>query len=143
MAIVKKILASTDFSDLSAHGVRYACRLAKDLGAQLIVMNIVLLDETSIIDKREMEQHKKRLDEFVTKIAADAGGDLKIRKVIDAGQPYSTIVSRAEKERVDLIVISSHGRSGLSRMLIGSVTDKVLRASHVPVLVVPSGEEKS
>lgn len=143
MAIVKKILASTDFSDLSAHGVRYACRLAKDLGAQLIVMNIVLLDETSIIDKREMEQHKKRLDEFVTKIAADAGGDLKIRKVIDAGQPYSTIVSRAEKERVDMIVISSHGRSGLSRMLIGSVTDKVLRASHVPVLVVPSGEEKS
>lgn len=143
MAIVKKILASTDFSDLSAKGVHYACRLAKDFGAQLIVLNIVLLDESSIIDKREMEQHKKRLDEFVTKIAADAGGDLKIRKVIDAGQPYSTIVSRAEKERVDLIVISSHGRSGLSRMLIGSVTDKVLRASHVPVLVVPSGEEKS
>jgi universal stress protein A len=142
MAIVKKILASTDFSDLSAKGVRYACRLAKDLGAQLIVINIVLLDESSIVDKHEMEQHKKRLDEFVTKIAADVVGDLKIRKVIDAGQPYSTIVSRAEKERVDLIVISSHGRSGLSRMLIGSVTDKVLRASHVPVLVVPSGQEK-
>lgn len=143
MALVKKILASTDFSDLSAKGVRYACQLAKDLGAQLIVMNIVLLDESSIIDKRETEEHKKRLDEFVSKIAAEVGGELKIRKVVDAGQPYGTIVSRAEKERVDLIVMSSHGRSGLSRMLIGSVTDKVLRASHVPVLVVPSGQEKS
>jgi nucleotide-binding universal stress UspA family protein len=139
---IKKILAPTDFSALSAKGVRYACQLAKEVGAQLILINVVLLDESSIIDKHEMEQHKKRLDEFVTKIAADVGGDLKIRKVIDAGQPYSTIVSRAEKERVDLIVISSHGRSGLSRMLIGSVTDKVLRASHVPVLVVPSGQEK-
>ncbi|HEY7319812.1 MAG TPA: universal stress protein [Candidatus Binatia bacterium] len=142
MATVKKILASTDFSELSAKGVHYACQLAKDLGAQLIVMNIVLLDESGVIDKHETDEHKKRLDEFVSNVAAKVGGDLRIRKVVDAGQPYATIVSRAAKERVDLIVMSSHGRSGLSRMLIGSVTDKVLRASHVPVLVVPSGQER-
>jgi nucleotide-binding universal stress UspA family protein len=142
MSTVKKILASTDFSELSAKGVHYACQLAKDLGAQLIVMNIVLLDESGVIDKHETDEHKKRLDEFVSNVAAKVGGDLRIRKVVDAGQPYATIVSRAAKERVDLIVMSSHGRSGLSRMLIGSVTDKVLRASHVPVLVVPSGQER-
>ena len=140
---IKKILAPTDFSDLSAKGVRYACRLAKEVGAQLILINVVLLDESNIIDKHEMGQHKQRLDEFITRIAADVGGELKIRKVVDAGQPYGTILSCAEKERVDLIVMSSHGRTGLSRMLIGSVTDKVLRGSPFPVLVVPSGQEKN
>jgi universal stress protein A len=143
MATVKKILAPTDFSALSAKGVRYACQLAKEVGAQLILINVVLLDESSIINKHEMEEHKQQLDEFATKIVAEVGGDLKVRKVVDAGQPYGVIVSCAEKQRVDLIVMSSHGRSGLSRMLIGSVTDKVLRASPFPVLVVPSGHEKN
>ena len=57
--------------------------------------------------------------------------------MVDAGQPFGAIVDRAEKEGVDLIVMSSHGRSGLSRMLIGSVTDKILRGGSCPVLVVP------
>jgi len=143
MAIVKKILAPTDFSGISANGVRYACQLAKEFGAELIFINVVILDESNVINKHEMEQHKQRLDEFVTKIIAAGGADLKIRKVVDAGQPYGAIVSCAENERIDLIVMSTHGRSGLSRMLIGSVTDKVLRGSPCPVLVVPSGQEKA
>jgi nucleotide-binding universal stress UspA family protein len=64
-----------------------------------------------------------------------------MRKVVDSGQAYGTIVERAENERIDLIVMSSHGRSGLSRMLIGSVTDKVLRMAPCPVLVVPLEKE--
>jgi nucleotide-binding universal stress UspA family protein len=64
-----------------------------------------------------------------------------MRQVVDAGQPFGAIVDCAEKEGVDLIVMSSHGRSGLSRMLIGSVTDKVLRGSPCPVLVVPLKKE--
>jgi universal stress protein A len=139
MAIIKKILAPTDFSELSAKGVRYACQLANDIGAELIVINTVLLDESNTIDKREMAQHKQRLDDFVATKIADGGVDLKIRKVVDAGQPYTAIVDCADKEGIDLIVMSSHGRSGLSRMLIGSVTDKVLRGSPCPVLVVPLG----
>ncbi len=60
-----------------------------------------------------------------------------MRQLVDAGQPFGAIVDCAEKEAVDLIVMSSHGRSGLSRMLIGSVTDKILRGAPCPVLVVP------
>ncbi|MGH7808992.1 MAG: universal stress protein, partial [Candidatus Binatia bacterium] len=54
-----------------------------------------------------------------------------------AGQPYGAILDCAGNEGTDLIVMSSHGRTGLSRMLIGSVTDKILRGSSCPVLVVP------
>jgi nucleotide-binding universal stress UspA family protein len=103
-------------------------------------LHVVILDESGI-DKREMEKHKQRLDEFVAKNVADVGANLRIRKVVDAGQPYGAIVDCAEKERIDLIVMSSHGRSGLSRMLIGSVTDKVLRGTPCPILVVPLEKE--
>lgn len=60
MAIFKTILAPTDFSDVSAAGVRYACRLAKDIGAEIIIFNVDVLDESNRIDKREIEQHKKK-----------------------------------------------------------------------------------
>jgi nucleotide-binding universal stress UspA family protein len=133
----KTILAPTDFSELSAKGVRYACQLAKEVGAELVVFNVVLLDETNTINKQEMERHKHRLDEFTVKTLSELGAGLKIRKLVDAGQPYGAIVDVAENEHIDLIVMSTHGRSGLSRMLIGSVTDKILRGSPCPVLVVP------
>ncbi len=143
MELIKKILAPTDFSDLSARGVRYACQLAKDVGAELIIFNVVLLDETNVVDKREVERHKKRLDEFMTEKITGSGAGLTIRKVVDAGQPYGAIIDCAENEGVDLIVMSSHGRSGLSRMLIGSVTDKTLRGASCPVLVVPLEKGKN
>ena len=141
MAMLKTILAPTDFSDLSANGVRYACQLARDMGAALIIFNVVALDESNAVNKREIEQHKKQLEEFVAEKVADAGVGLKVRQMVDAGQPFGAIVDCAEKEGVDLIVMSSHGRSGLSRMLIGSVTDKILRGGSCPVLVVPAKTE--
>jgi nucleotide-binding universal stress UspA family protein len=141
MAMLKTILAPTDFSDLSANGVRYACQLARDMGAALIVFNVVALDESNAVNKREIEQRKKHLEEFVAEKVADAGVGLKVRQMVDAGQPFGAIVDCAEKEGVDLIVMSSHGRSGLSRMLIGSVTDKILRGGSCPVLVVPAKTE--
>jgi nucleotide-binding universal stress UspA family protein len=137
MAIFKSILAPTDFSDVSAAGVRYACQLAKAIGAEIIIFNVDVLDESNRVDKREIEQHKQRLAEFVTEKVADTGAGLKMRQLVDAGQPFGAIVDCAEKEAVDLIVMSSHGHSGLSRMLIGSVTDKILRGAPCPVLVVP------
>ena len=140
MAMLKRILAPTDFSELSVRGVRYACQLAKEVGAEVTILNVVTVDESGI-NKREMGEHKQRLDEFVAKNVADVSANLRISKLVDAGQAYFAIVDCAENERIDLIVISSHGRSGLSRMLIGSVTDKVLRGASCPVLVVPLEKE--
>jgi nucleotide-binding universal stress UspA family protein len=138
MSLPKKILAPTDFSELSAGGVRYAYQLARDVGAELLVLNVVLLDETNTINKNEIEKHKQRLDEFVADKVADAASHVRVRKLVDAGQPYGAILDYADNEQVDLIVMCSHGRTGLSRALIGSVTDKLLRAASCPVLVVPA-----
>jgi nucleotide-binding universal stress UspA family protein len=119
--MLKKILAPTDLSDISANGVRYACQLAKEVGAELIIFNVVVLDESNAIDKREMERNKGCLEEFVTQTIADAGTGLEVRQIVNAGQAFGAIVDCAEREGVDVIVMSSHGRSGLSRMLIGSL----------------------
>ncbi|HEY3154086.1 MAG TPA: universal stress protein [Candidatus Binatia bacterium] len=143
MGRLNRILAPTDFSELSAGGVRYACQLAKDVGAEIVILNVVLLDETNTINKQELERHRARLDEFIADKLADVSANLKIRKLVDAGQPYGAILDCADNERIDLIVMSSHGRSGLSRMLIGSVTDKTLRGAFCPVLVVPLNNEKN
>ena len=140
MAMLKRILAPTDFSELSVRGVRYACELAKEVGAEVTILNVVTVDESGI-NKREMGEHKQRLDEFVAKNVADVSANLRISKLVDAGQAYFAIIDCAENECIDLIVISSHGRSGLSRMLIGSVTDKVLRGAPCPILVVPLEKE--
>ena len=123
--------------------MRYACQLAKDVGAEIVILNVVLLDETNTINKQELERHRARLDEFIADKLADVSANLKIRKLVDAGQPYGAILDCADNERIDLIVMSSHGRSGLSRMLIGSVTDKTLRGAFCPVLVVPLNNEKN
>jgi nucleotide-binding universal stress UspA family protein len=58
MGTSKTILAPTDFFDISANEVLYACRLARDLGAELIIFNVLVLDENNAVSKREMEQHK-------------------------------------------------------------------------------------
>jgi len=143
MPIIKKILTSTDFSELSAKGLRYACQTAKEVDAEVVILNVMVLDETNTVSKQEMDQHKQRLAEFVATQTADLHGGPKIRQLVEAGQPYAAIVRCAESEEIDLIVMSSHGRTGLSRMLIGSVTDKVLRGAPCPILVVPAGPEKS
>ena len=142
MSLPKKILAPTDFSDLSAGGVRYACQLARDAAAELLVLNVVLLDETNTINKGDVERHKQRLDEFIAEKIGDAASHVRIKKLVDAGQPYGAILDCADNEQVDLIVMCSHGRTGLSRALIGSVTDKLLRAASCPVLVVPAQKGK-
>lgn len=140
MAMIKRILAPTDFSELSANGVRYASQLAKELGSELVIMNIVPLDESNFASKREIDQHKLELDEFL--VDRDVNPDLNLRKLVEPGVPSGTIISFAERENCDLIVMSSHGRSGLSRVLVGSVTEQILRKSPCPVLVVPLDRQK-
>jgi nucleotide-binding universal stress UspA family protein len=141
MAMIKKILAPTDFSDISAKGISYACQLAKEVGAELVIINVVILDESNLINKREMEQHKHQLDEFLNDKVGDMAPGTNIRKVVEPGQADTTIVHWADNEGIDLIVMSSHGRGGLARMLMGSVTEEILRKSPCPVLVVPLERE--
>ena len=121
--------------------MRYACQLARESGAEIVVINVVPLDEANVADRREIERHKQELDEFLNDKVTGLASDLKLRKVVEPGQPYANIVYLAENEGVDLIVTSSHGRSGLSRVLMGSVAEEIIRKAPCPVLVVPMERE--
>jgi nucleotide-binding universal stress UspA family protein len=156
MDVIKKILAPTDLSSFSANGVRYACNLAKALGAEVIVGHALSTREFTshaaslkitssgaesddLLGKLE-EQHKQLLRQFMEQQLIGVGTDLNVQQIVEMGDAHTLIVNWARDKAVDLIVMSTHGRSGLPRMLLGSVTEKVLRSASCPVLAIPSHE---
>ena len=158
MGIIKKILASTDLSDVSARGIKYACNLAKDVGAEVIIVHVIRVEEVmsmfrrvqenpaawdqlKVLEQGLVDRHKQLLDEFVRQQMPEGTSDLNVRKVVEVSEPYSALIERAKNESVDLIVMSTHGRSGIPRMMLGSVTERVLRNSPCPVLAIPLPHE--
>ena len=158
MAIIKKILAPTDLSDVSVRGIKYACNLAKDVSAEIVIVNVIRVEEVmsvfrqvqenpaawdqmKVLEERLVDRHKQLLDDLVNRQIPEFSSDLNIRKVVEVGDPYSALIDRAKNDSVDLIVMSTHGRSGIPRMMMGSVTERVLRGSPCPVLAVPLPHE--
>jgi len=149
---IEKILAPTDLSELSAKGVEYAAELGAKLGAEVILWHAVRTEEfTSLarmledrpeptqIDRQLvylLDRHREKLHEFARRHLAKTPG-LSFSEVVEMSEPQNSIANWANANGVDLIVMATHGRSGLSRALMGSVTEKVLRQALCPVLSVP------
>ena len=156
MDLIKKILTPTDLSSFSAMGVRYACNLAKALGAQVIVAHAVSTSEftthaTSLkitssgaeaddLLGKLVEHQKQLLRQYCEHHLASVSADLNVQQIVELGDAHALIVKWATDKAADLIVMSTHGRSGLPRMILGSVTEKVLRSASCPVLAIPSHE---
>ena len=156
MDLIKKILTPTDLSSFSASGVRYACNLAKALGAEVIVAHAVSASEftshaTSLkittsgagaddLIGKLLEHQKQQLRQFCEHHLASVSADLNVQQIVEMGDAHTLIVNWARDKAADLIVMSTHGRSGLPRMILGSVTEKVLRSAACPVLAIPSHE---
>ena len=145
----KHILLPTDGSPLSEKAVTQCIRLAKSIGAKITTVNVtpeyqMVIDEgfvmpaAPMLKKRFEEETSKRsrklLAEVKTKAAA-AGVECNAVSVT-GDTPYESIIKQAKKNKCDLIMMASHGRKGLSSLLLGSETAKVLTHSTVPVLVV-------
>jgi len=140
---LKKILTPTDLSKLSRPAVRYALDVALERGAEVIIYNVISEDgEWFGKDERlnpasaVLPRQKEHLHEFVTENFADMIGKVKITEVVEAGVPYNKIVAKAEEEKVDLVAMSTHGRTGLEQLMLGSVTAKVIARSACPVLSI-------
>ena len=78
------------------------------------------------------------MDDFISREFPELIANAKVRREVEIGTPYKRIVDKAEAAGVDMIVMSTHGRTGLAHMLIGSVTERVLRRAPCPVLAVPA-----
>ena len=147
MARVTKILAPTDLSDLSCLGVRYALEMARDPGAEVVIYHSIGAAEDWIFDNDESDPVRivadaqtRRLDRLVRERFKDYAESVKIRQIVEHGVPYKKIVEKAELEKVDMIIMSTHGRAGLNHLILGSVTEKVIAHAPCPVLVVPRRE---
>lgn len=143
----KHILISNDGSDVARKGVDHGLALAKSLGAKATIVTVterypVYPSPDWIPGPAEMEAYATIQKESATKILADvkaaadrAGVAVETVHVPDA-QPAEAIIATVKDRHCDLIVMSSHGRRGLRRILLGSQTSEVLVSSPVPVLVV-------
>jgi nucleotide-binding universal stress UspA family protein len=145
MQKIRKILAPTDMSELSSVGVKHALEMAKELNAEVIVYHAVPLGEDWFSGYEKHGPVRTLLLDEETALAKylsqKFGDDIKhvqVRQAVEFGIPYASTVAMAEREGVDLIVMSTHGRTGLSHMLLGSVTERVVAHAPCPVLAIPT-----
>ena len=134
---IEKILAPTDLSELSALGVRYALELSRGSGAEVTVYHIAdgaeLASYKAFSLQDLIEKHKKSLSQFLTDHFAELLLLVEVCENVEVGEPAASILAEAEKAGNDLIVMSTHGRTGLAHLLMGSVTEEVVRNAACPV----------
>jgi nucleotide-binding universal stress UspA family protein len=151
MIEMKRILFPTDFSENSKVAQKYACTLAEQFQADLHLLH-VLVDPAVVIPEpgtffpipdtflAEMqEKTKAALDKALDPAWCERN---KVHRVMRRGTPFVEIVKYAREADVDLIVIGTHGRTGLAHVLLGSVAEKIVRKAPCPVLTVrPEGHQ--
>ena len=144
----KRILVATDGSSLSKKAVASAIELASTCGAEMLALKVVprypqayfegsiplSAEEISRIESQWTEAAKQALD-AVQKSAKSKGVTTKV-VTVKSDVVSDAIIAAAKKHKADLIVMASHGRKGIKRLLLGSETQQVLTHSHIPVLVL-------
>jgi nucleotide-binding universal stress UspA family protein len=142
---IKRILAPTDFSAHSEYAVRFACALAERLGAELHLINV--LSEIipagpdpllmPIMPPQFYQENEERAKETLRKLLEPSWGKpAAVTTAVQWGSPVEAIVDYAQDQRIDLIVIATHGRTGLSHVLLGSVAERIVREAPCPVLTI-------
>ena len=143
---IKNIVVPVDFSDCSLAGLRYAVRFARKLGARIILLHIIDLGPVMMTTgygdydsppytEAARRRCRDQMQAFVKEVNF---GDVPVETSAVAGFCPASIVEIAAKERADLIIMSTHGRTGLRHVLLGSVAERTVRYATCPVLVVPS-----
>ncbi|MBI2359303.1 MAG: universal stress protein [Deltaproteobacteria bacterium] len=159
MQKIHKILAPTDLSEISKVGVRYALELARSVGAEVTVYRVVTpeelvqhgdqfksaeaLDTVHRLAAPILHRYEAAMARFLNDNFSDLTPWLRVREKTDIGRPDKAIAQRAKMEGSDMIVMATHGRSGFAHLLLGSVTEKVVRSAPCAVLTVHpnSGKE--
>jgi nucleotide-binding universal stress UspA family protein len=141
-----RILVPTDGSRNAEAAARHGCRLAAEFGATVHVLSVVdtgaysdqLADLDEAVRERRTALEEQARDAVTTvETIIDGTSDVPYESVIERGVPYETILNYVSENDIHLAVMGSHGRGGLDRLLVGSVTERVVRLSDVPVMAVP------
>ena len=142
MISLKKILCPIDHSDCSKEALKYAVSFAMKDEAKLYLLHIIDIRSFNdslvsmsqqIPDKETLEQLRMKLLDCIPE---DIRDDMDVEATVIQGIPFAEIISTAKEKEIDMIVIGSHGRTGISHMMLGSVSEKVVRKAPCPVLTV-------
>jgi len=141
----KKILVPTDFSEFSDKALESAVDIAKKENATIELLHVISVIQTCSVDycfdqqtldmleknsiNASMDQMKKEIDRV------PGASSVQIETVIRKGTPYEEILNEQKEKKIDLIVIGSHGKTGLIHHLMGSVAERVMRGAKCPVLL--------
>jgi nucleotide-binding universal stress UspA family protein len=143
MMMLKRILCPVDFSDPSKRALRYALAIARWHESELTVLHVEsALHSAATVEAGSSDELTARHHEVLQEFVNDAGGgnqSVNIDLVIN--DTVSGILDHASRERSDLIVMGTRGRSGLARAVLGSVAESVVRESPTPVLTIPPSAE--
>jgi nucleotide-binding universal stress UspA family protein len=144
MALMNRILVPTDFSECAQRAVVYGADLAASLSIPLVLIHaypvpalpvpdgFVIMKPADVADM--LSRHESGL--AAARAHALAHGAREVSTVLVEGRPWQEIVKYAKEHACDLIVMGTHGRGDLTHLLLGSVTDKVVRRAECPVLTV-------
>lgn len=142
---VSRILCPTDFSPASEAAVRAAATLAARFDAHVDLLHVwapnvtVMLDAAIVPTPEQIAAHVNQMEKLLADAAKLVGlpAGRVDRHLVQGSVAWRDITEFATEKKCDLIVMSTHGRTGLSHLLLGSVTERVVRAAKVPVLTIP------
>jgi nucleotide-binding universal stress UspA family protein len=151
MLSINRILVATDFSDASQQALKYAQGLAEAFKASLHVLHVledlaahawtteVYVAALPGVHEEMERQARERLDQIFD---PDERARLQVQTVLRVGSPFVEVVRYARDEKMDLIVMGTHGRGAIAHMLLGSVAERVVRKAPCPVLTVRQPEHE-
>jgi nucleotide-binding universal stress UspA family protein len=139
---LKQIICSTDFSDFSNYAIPYAIALAREFKSKLYFCHVIDLSSAAVYGEAvlALEEQQKRMVAYAREelSALMADHDIDWEPLITVGNPAYEIGRLAQEKGVDLTIAASHGRSGLKRLILGSVTERLMRTLPCPLLIVRS-----
>jgi nucleotide-binding universal stress UspA family protein len=142
----KSILCATDFSDFSNHTVNYGVALAKEFNAKLTICHVIDLSSVAIYGEFQLDPvgQQNRIMEDANAQLEELTGDQPVdwEPLITVGKPADEISRAVEEKGVDLVIAATRGRSGFKRLLLGSVTERLMRTITCPLLIVRGPERE-
>jgi nucleotide-binding universal stress UspA family protein len=139
---LKKILVPVDFSDCSKKALQYAIPFATQFDSELTILHVVqpypAVPEMAPVDVETLQDGRHRLEGLRETIGTAVRSTTSLR----TGEPHLEIAEAARELGIDLIILSTHGRTGLAHMFHGSTAEKVIRHAPCPVLIVRESERE-
>lgn len=143
MEQIKSIMVPIDFSEYSKNALKYAIDFAKQFNAKMyliyVVEPIIYPADFSMgqiaIPSADIDLQSRANEELIN-LAKTIGSGLHVETIIKTGKPFVEIIDTAKEKDVDLIIIATHGHTGVEHLLFGSTTEKVVRKAPCPVLTL-------